>query len=290
MPDTATSTDGHHHQHAHGGSRLIRWKVAGQTALVVAGLVAVKMAVHFGGLEFISLSPLYTSVVAGCIFVIGLLVAGTLADYKEAERYPAEIRAALENILQDGIAIRAWKGAFDVDRLRASLDAVVDSLLGDLSDPRSRSTLPAIEALSASFLEMERTDVPPNYIVRLRTEQGAIRRAVLRIYQIQRTDFLPSAYVLILTIVALVVGALLFTKIDPLLESVVILSFISYFFVYLVRLLRILDTPFRHGQRTMDDVSLFLLHEFDAQVSAAEGAAPSGEPGTAQTRREEAHG
>ncbi|MGH7566418.1 MAG: hypothetical protein ACREK2_06280 [Gemmatimonadota bacterium] len=63
--------------------------------------------------------------------------------------------------------------------------------------------------------------------------------------------------------------ALVFTKIDPLFyESIVILAFISYFFIYLIRLLRIIDRPYRHGERTMDDVSLFLLNEFEDQMRA----------------------
>ena len=53
-----------------------------------------------------------------------------------------------------------------------------------------------------------------------------------------------------------------FTKVDALYESVVILAMIAYFFVYLVRLLKIMDTPFRVQRQTGDEVSLFLLNEF----------------------------
>lgn len=258
--------------HSHARSALgfpTRWKLAGQTALAVLALVVLKLAIDALGLELVSLSPLYTSLVAGGIFVIGLLVAGTLADYKEAERMPAEIRAALENIHRDGAAIAAWKGGFDLGRLRESLLGVVGALMHDLSRRDSRSALAAVEALSSSFLEMERSEVPPNYLVRLRTEQGTVRRSILRIYHIQRIDFLPSAYVLIQTVVALILLALLFTRIEPQFEHLVILCIIAYFFIYLVRLLRIMERPFRHGERTEDDVSLFLLHEFEEEVRAA---------------------
>jgi hypothetical protein len=245
---------------------VTRWTIAAQTAVLVGVLLLAKVAVHALDLEFIELSPLFTSVVAGGIFVIGLLVAGTLADYKEAEKMPSEIRTSLENIHQDGVAIEAWKGGFDIDRLRGSLAGVVTAFLTDLRDVESRTSLGAIDDISPSILELERMDVPANYIVRLRTEQGNVRRSVLRIYHIQRTDFLPSAYVLIQTIVGLIVVGLVFTEIDPIAQSLVLVGFISYFFIYLVRLLHIIDRPFRHGERTMDDVSLFLLHEFKAQM------------------------
>ena len=244
-----------------------RGRVAIETALIVLGLVLVKLVLEALSLEFIDLSPLYTSIVAGGIFVIGLIVAGTLADYKESEKMPAEIAAALENIREDCQSIHQTKQEFDLPRLRKSLAAVVAALRADLADPASRTCLDAINDLSDAFLELERLEVPPNYIVRLRTEQGAIRRNVLRIYHIQRIDFLPSAYLLIQTIVILIIAALEFTKIDPIYESVVILAFISYFFIYLLRLLRIIDRPFRVDERTMDDVSLFLLNEFAKKLA-----------------------
>lgn len=78
---------------------------------------------------------------------------------------------------------------------------------------------------------------------------------------------LPSAYVLIQSIVGLIVAALLFTELDPFYQSIVVLIFISYFFIYLVKLLRVIDTPFRVAEYTMDDVSLFLLTELDHRLA-----------------------
>ncbi|HYU58371.1 MAG TPA: hypothetical protein VEO00_10030 [Actinomycetota bacterium] len=240
-----------------------RAKVALQAAAAVLALVAVKLIVHHFDLEFIELSPLYTSIVAGGIFVIGLLVAGTLADYKESERMPAEIAASLESIYEDCRSIHEGTPAFDLARLRSLLGRVVSSLRYDLADPRfTRHCLDALREVSASFLELERLGVPANYVVRLRTEQGSIRRNVLRVYHIQRTDFLPSGYLLIQTMVVLILAALVFTKIEPLSLAIVVLVFLTYFFVYLERLLRLLDRPFRLDERTPDDVSLFLLDAF----------------------------
>jgi hypothetical protein len=244
-----------------------RWRVAAETAVVVVLIIGVRIAVDALGADFISLSPLYSSIVAGGIFVIGLLVAGTLTDYKEAERMPSEIVAAMENIHEDCRSIKELKPDFDFDRLKQSLAEIITTLREDLEDTHSRATLIAVNTLSESFIELEQLDVPANYIVRLRAEQGLIRKAVLRIYHIQRIDFLPSAYILIQTIVGLIIAALVFTDIE-LAQSIVLLVFISYFFVYLVRLLRILDTPFRVGTRSMDDVSRFLLKEFADRIQS----------------------
>lgn len=69
---------------------------------------------------------------------------------------------------------------FDLEALRARLSSVVDSLESDLANPKSRTCLSAIAGISESYNELEALDVPPNYIVRLRTEQGLIRKTVLR--------------------------------------------------------------------------------------------------------------
>jgi hypothetical protein len=243
-----------------------RWRIAIETALLVALIALAKLALHELSWEFINLTSLYSSIVGGGIFVIGLIVAGTLSDYKESERVPAEISAALENIYRDCAAIKQTLPQFDLETLRERLLEIVAAFRVDLGAVNSRSCLAAIEELSLSFLELERLDVPANYIVRLRGEQGTIRKSVLRVYHVQRTEFLPSAYILIETVIGIIIAAVAFTKIGPLRDSLPIIAFLSYFFIYLVRLLKILDTPFRLDERTMDDVSLFLLNEFAERV------------------------
>ena len=154
-----------------------RLRVVVETALAVVGIVVAKLVVHAFSWEFITLSPLYTSIVAGGIFVIGLIVAGTLADYKESERMPAEIAAALANIHQDASGMKETNEEFDLVGLRKALVNVVATFKEDLGDSASRKCLAAINDLTASFVALERLGVPPPSLVRLRQEQGAVRRS-----------------------------------------------------------------------------------------------------------------
>jgi hypothetical protein len=94
---------------------------------------------------------------------------------------------------------------------------------------------------------------------------------VLRVYHVQRTEFLPSAYLLIQSIVVIILTVLAFMEIEPTYEAVIILGFISFFFISLLWLLRIMDRPFHIEERTDDDVSLFLLRSF---VDRLNGSAP----------------
>src|SRR5262245_33665956 len=242
---------------------LVRWRVAVQTALIVLAIVVAKLLITAWSLEFITLSPLFTSVLAGGVFVLGLIVAGTLTDYKEAERVPSEMTAALTNIHDDCAAFKEPFPDLDLDRLEETQTRIVEAFRHDLGDPDTFRALQAIDDLNATFLEMDRIGVPATYTSRLRNEQGALRRSVLRVYHVQRTEFLPSAYLLIQSIVALIIAVLAFTETEgPQYQAVIILGFISFFFISLLRLLRIMDRPFHVEEHTQDDVSLFLLRRF----------------------------
>lgn len=259
-------------------SRFRRWagtrRIVAETTAMVVLIVGIKLLVHALSVEPITLSPLYTSIVAGAVFVMGLIVAGELADYKESDRMPAEITASLDTLLEDARMAKLTYPEFDLAALRQRLCAVTRTLRRDLTATDDRSALTAINDLSVSISELERLGIPANYVVRLRTEQSSIRKNVLRIYHIQREEFLPSAYALVESIVALIIGGLLFTKIQPTHDAITLLALISYFLIFMVRLLRILDKPFQPSTGSHDDVSLFLLREFRARVEDDPPAVP----------------
>jgi len=262
-----------------GTLRRIIWKrskVAIQTALIIPFLLAARYGVEQADWQFISTSPLLTAVVSGGIFVAALVVAGTLSDYKESERVPAEVVASLLSIYTDARMFKMEKPAFDLEGLEIRLRKVVSSFRADLETPGSRTCLEAVNAISESFAEMDRLEVIATYISRLRGEQANIRKSVLRTYHIQETDFVPSAFTLVWTIVVLAISLLIFTETESTAESYVLLAAIFFFLIYLTRLLRILDTPFQPRESSQDDVDLKLMREFTASMGgdpSTDGAA-----------------
>jgi hypothetical protein len=248
-------------------------RLAGETLAVAGVLVAVRAVLWEVGMEGLAVSPLASSIVAGGIFIMGLVIAGTLTDYKDAERAPTELASSLYAILRETEAMATTWGVPEMALMRERLITVVRSLRTDINEGDSRTCQAAIEDLSKSFLELENTDVPANYVVRLRQEQAVLRKSLLRIYHIQHEEFLPSAYSLIVAAVVVIVTLVMFTDFGGHIESLVTVGFLSYFFLSLIRLLNIIETPFEvGGDRTDDDVSLFLLHEFIIQAEAsAEG-------------------
>jgi hypothetical protein len=247
------------------------YRVALEAAIVVGVLVAIRAVLWGLGIEGMDVSPLASSIVAGGVFVMGLVVAGTLSDYRDAERAPTDLAAGLYAILRECESMHAVWGKGDLPTLRRRLIAVVTTLRSDINAGNTRDCQVAIEELSDSFLELEDTDVPANYIVRLRGEQAGLRKSLLRVYHIQREEFLPSALAMIVSLVVVIITVMMFTDMGGFAESLVTLGFLSFFFLYLLRLLNVINKPFKVGQeRTDDDVSLFLLHEFVVRADAGE--------------------
>jgi len=237
-----------------------------ETAITVVLVIGVKLIVEHFSLEFINISPLFTSIIAGGIFIISIILSGIISDYKESEKLPAEIASAVENIYGDGLYTKETYKKFDLKSLQHALQQILQQFRKDLSVKESRTALNSVAKLSTSFLEMERLGVPANYIVRLKQEQSFIRKSLLRIYHIQRIKFLPSAYILAETIVFLIIGLLIFTKIEPFFDGLIMVAFISYLFIFLVKLMGTVDEPFRVDEYTKDDVSLFLLREVHERI------------------------
>jgi hypothetical protein len=242
-----------------------------KTLAVVAVLVGIRAGLWALGVEGLSPTAVSAGIITGGVFVVGLVVAGTLSDYRDAERAPTDLASGLYSILRETESMHAVWHAPDLSALRTRLIAVVTTLRADIDAGDTRTCQAAIEDLSESFLELDESDVPANYIVRLRAEQAGLRKSLLRVYHLQREEFLPSAYSMIVAFISLIIVLLLFTNFDGLAESLVTVGFLSFFFLGLLQLLSVISTPFKVGtERTEDDVSLFLLNEFVVHVQASE--------------------
>src|SRR3984957_9223014 len=88
---------------------------------IVAALVLLKAGIHAAKIEFVPLDGLIPSLIAGAIFLIGFLLSQVLANYREAEHMPAEIRTALEAIHNDVLSFSLREPAVEMAATRAAL-------------------------------------------------------------------------------------------------------------------------------------------------------------------------
>ena len=241
-------------------------------------LALLKGVVHALGWELIPLDGLVPSLIAGAIFLIGFLLAQVLGDYREAERMPAEIRTALEAIHDDVAAFAAQRAGVDMAALRRALVGIVEAFEAGVSVAGHHSELSGaiarVDALSPLFTGLQALDMSERYLVRLRTMQDTLRRAMLRIDYIQKMQFVPSVHVLVQSLVIASLGVMLFLKTSGAWEALLIFVFVGYMFVYSLYLIAQLNQPFREGEGTVDDVSLYQLRDFVLKIEAeASGAA-----------------
>jgi hypothetical protein len=243
--------------------------------IVVLLLGCIKAAIHYYGFEFLELNRLLTSGIGGAIFIIGFLLSSILADYKEAERIPADIRTAIEAIDGDLASFAVSNPDFNLGECREILIGIVDRLRRGLDHAQSHKDIPPvldeIAKLTPIFGRLEGMGMAANFVVRLRTTQDVIRRAMLRIYHIQRVEFVPSVHVLVQTLVLSIVGMLLLLKTEGDPASAIMFGFITYMFVYALYLVRLLEQPFAKGHGSVDDVSFFLLDELETKLRGAVG-------------------
>jgi hypothetical protein len=239
-------------------------------AAVVLLLGCVKTAVHYFGMEFLELNALLTSGIGGAIFIIGFLLSSILADYKEAERIPADLRMSIEAIDGDLESFSAVNPEFDLNACRRILLSILDKLRSGLSHANEHKNIPPVLAEIAKLTpilgRLEGMGMAANFVVRLRATQDLLRRSMLRIYQIQRVEFVPSVHVLVQTLVFAIVLMMLFLKTEGDPASAIMFGFISYMFVYALYLIRLLEQPFAKGHGSLDDVSFFLLDELEANL------------------------
>ncbi len=183
---------------------------------IVVGLLVAKVIINRLKLEFITVDGLVPSLVAGAIFLIGFLLSHVMAHYKEAERMPGEMRAALEAIHDDVAAFARTRPGVDIAGLKTALRDIVTSLESGLGLEGHHHELARAEAhvdsLSDRFVEVESLGMPEPYVVRLRNSQDGLRKTLFRISYIQTMESVPSMRLLVQTLVIACLILILFIR------------------------------------------------------------------------------
>jgi hypothetical protein len=239
--------------------RLPNYRIFFITLLATAIFIALKYELHQLDLELLTLGALHSAAISGVIFVIGFLLSATIADYKEAERIPAEVAAAIENMSADVHSIHDMYPKFNLKKYHKQLIAVAETFEADVRSNKSRAARAELYKLSRLSADLEKAGVPANFIVKLKQQQALLVRHLFRVSYIQRITFIPSATVLAWSIVTLAIAILLFTEVEPFIGGMMLAGAITFILVYVLQLIQVIKRPFHSEGRTQDDVSLFLF-------------------------------
>jgi hypothetical protein len=107
-----------------------------------------------------------------------------------------------------------------------------------------------------------------NFIARLKQEQSAIRRVLIRIHTIRETSFVSGGYAIAEAITIFLGIGLIFVKIDPFYEAIFFVSAIVFLQTYMIALIKDLDNPFEYygGDIVHDEVSLKPLDDLKLRI------------------------
>ena len=229
-----------------------RWWLAIQVLPAVVLVAVAKTVITELDAESIELNPLYTGLVAGNIFLLGFLLAGTLSDYKESEKLPVELAASLDSIADEFRIVAAGKarvegtGAAEGKAALVHLADTVRTILAWLyGNQPFEAVLDRVEALSDHYVAIEpHTQV--TYVSRIKTEQNAARRMLMRIYSIHVTSFVVAGFMVAALTSIFLIGVLLFIDVGALGTDLIVLCTLTFLLGYVLLLIRDLDDPFEY--------------------------------------------
>jgi hypothetical protein len=229
-------------------------------------IAVLKLISHKFNFEVMELNALFTSLVAGTIFLIGFLISGVLSDYKESEKIPNELTASLKSMSDDAYTI--WKSK-NSQTAREFIDfqkTFLDSLMKWFyKKERTKTLLEDLRQMNEFFVDLDKEGIIPAYIIKMKNEQNNIRKLILRVDTIRDTEFIGSAYAIVEAMGVLTGLGLIIIKIEPFYASLFLTLLVSFLISYMVFLIIDLDNPFDYSSKgeTGTEISLKPLHDLE---------------------------
>ena len=227
-------------------------------------IALLKFISHKLGFEIMELNALFTSLVAGTIFLIGFLISGVLSDYKESEKIPSEISASIKTLFDDTYTIYKTKNSETALQFIEFQKSFINSLTDWFyKKERTQSILKKVSMMNDFFIEFDKEGVQANYIIKLKNEQNSLRKLILRIDTIRDTNFVGSAYAILEAMGFLVALGLIIIKIEPFYASLFFTLLVTFLIFYMFLLIKDLDNPFDYSVQGESGTEISLKPIYD---------------------------
>lgn len=245
-----------------------KWGIMVKAVCMMLVLLIIRIFIDLSGYDTVPITPVVGAFITGAIFTIAIIFTGTFTDFKESEKVGGDLAAALKALYNDSRVLPlADESPAKVFRahLRDLHRTIRDGLRGNefSLDEVNKS----MNVLNNDIRTLAYLNVAPPLIAKLRNELGVIDKICNRIEVIIRTDFIPAAYALAEIATSGVILLLLFLKMDPLYEAMIVFAVICTMLIGLLLLIRDMDNPFEFGPDAFADVDLetlvFLDRYFD---------------------------
>jgi hypothetical protein len=239
---------------------------------ITLALLVFRLIFDYLKFDILPVTNLITAFISGAIFTIAIIYSGTLIDYKESEKIPGEITTSLRTFYSDLELVRVP----DMTLVKGMQEKTAGLLRCINTNFRSNEWNldemdKAIDTINADISKLVDLNVPPNFVIKLKTEMTMIDRLSHRIKTIADTSFIPAAYAISELAAVGVIILLLFIKLDPYYEGVIIFTVLCMLLTALLMLIKDMDNPFEVGKNSYADVDLFLLWDLEKKLDAKTG-------------------
>lgn len=246
-----------------------KWSIAIRILPIAILITLLKFLFHRLGFEVMELNALFTSLVAGTIFLIGFLISGVLSDYKESEKIPSELAASLRTLFDDSFTVYKTKNSETADQFIQYQKALMKLMMDWFyKKERTKTLLHKISSMNDFFVEFDKEGVQANYIIKMKNEQNSIRKLILRIDTIRDTAFVGAAYAIVEAMGFLTAFGLLIIDIEPFYASLFLTLLITFLISYMFFLIKDLDNPFEYSTKgeSGQEISLKPIRDFEKEL------------------------
>jgi hypothetical protein len=241
---------------------MVKWGLILKSLGITLVLLLFRLLFDYLNLDILSLSTLVTAFIGGAIFTVAIIFTGTLTDYKESERIPGDLAAAVRALYTECNFCRTDAGlvASTRNHIVGMLSTINANFRGNRWDVGEINA--AMELVNNDLWTMTDKNVAPPMVVKLRVEMINVDRIANRVRQIAETSFIPAAYSIAELATAATIILLFFVKLE-FFEGMLLFTVLSTLLIALILLIKDMDDPFEVGVHSYADVDLFLLWDLE---------------------------
>jgi hypothetical protein len=254
------------------GSFMTKWGLILKASGITLTLLIIRLVFDYLKFDILSVTNLITAFIGGAIFTIAIIFAGTLTDYKESEKIPGDIVTSIRTLYSDLTLVRV-KDMTLIAGMQGNVAALIRCVNKNFRNNNwdLEEMDIVIDAVSTDISTLVDLNVPPNFIIKLKSELTVIDRLSHRIKTIAETSFIPAAYAIAELAAAGVIILLFFVKLDPYYEGLVLFTVLSMLLIALLLLIKDMDNPFEVGHKTYADIDMFLLWDLEKKLDEKTG-------------------
>jgi len=247
-----------------------RWTILVRAMGISFLLMCLRFGIDYLKLDILPETNLIGCFVGGTLFVLALMLAGVMADFKESEKIADDLPTTILDLFHYSKYIELADSSA-IDDMQSHIKALLSELNNSLKRKQQWDTEgwhKFVYAIVSDIKVLSQQGVNPQFIASMQTDLSNVMKMINRIDTIKGTLFLPAGYVASYITVIISILMLLFIQIESsYYQGFVMVGAISMVLVFIILLIHDMDDPFEASGSTFADVDLSHLFDLEKHLS-----------------------